>query len=414
MPNSATQRVRKRPSLATAVPATSRRASNLDSREIVLFAVTGMSPAVLTETIWALATGPSPVVPHTVVVVTTEAGRTRLESELFATPLGRHPSVWLALHAELAARGVDVQGRLHLDRGNGIRVFSRPGSVAGETDRLTDIRTAADNETAGDFLLRELRGFTDDDDTQVIASIAGGRKTMGALLYAVMTLVGRDTDRLTHVLVEEPFDDARLQPRFYFPGQPGGLHKLPDGRKIGSRRATLELADVPFVPLREVFPRELGQRPGRFMALVNRYRLSTPLISVGIQTLKLDLINKTMRINETEFSLSARQATVMGFLGRSAKAGRPPYDSYKAAHEAIFTSRGWNAGTDPKTLSDEDRGVFSDLKGNAENLVRKALDDIKTKLRKLATPESLAFVNALPARGRFSLKLPPEVIEIIG
>ena len=39
-----------------------------DESERVLFAVLGMSPAVLTETVWALARETPPVIPHRVVV----------------------------------------------------------------------------------------------------------------------------------------------------------------------------------------------------------------------------------------------------------------------------------------------------------------------------------------------------------
>ena len=41
--------------------------------QVVLLAVTGMTPAVLTETVWALARQDPPVIPDRVVVVTTKA-----------------------------------------------------------------------------------------------------------------------------------------------------------------------------------------------------------------------------------------------------------------------------------------------------------------------------------------------------
>jgi len=41
---------------------------------------------------------------------------------------------------------------------------------------------------------------------------------------------------------------------------------------MASIREGIELADVPFVPLRRLFPRELGRLPGRFTALVQQYR----------------------------------------------------------------------------------------------------------------------------------------------
>ena len=109
--------------------------------------------------------------------------------------------------------------------------------------------------------------------TRLIASLAGGRKTMGALLYAALSLLGRRQDRLTHVLVNEPFDDPRLAPRFYFPLANPVPHQLTDrAGKVVSEHTTSEadprLADVPFVRSRNLFPRQLGRWPGRFNALV--------------------------------------------------------------------------------------------------------------------------------------------------
>jgi hypothetical protein len=53
----------------------------------ILFAATGMTPAVLTETVWGLAQEKDPVIPDQVVVVTTAAGAQIIEKELL-TPVG--------------------------------------------------------------------------------------------------------------------------------------------------------------------------------------------------------------------------------------------------------------------------------------------------------------------------------------
>src|SRR5437867_6362232 len=52
--------------------------------ETILLAVTGMSPAVLTETVWALAQEEPPRIPNRVLVITTAAGRQCIEKELFS------------------------------------------------------------------------------------------------------------------------------------------------------------------------------------------------------------------------------------------------------------------------------------------------------------------------------------------
>jgi CRISPR-associated protein (TIGR02584 family) len=65
----------------------------------VLFAVTGMTPAVLTETVWALAHETPPVLPHRIVVVTTTAGRDVLRRQLLDDSTA--PAVWDGLRATL-------------------------------------------------------------------------------------------------------------------------------------------------------------------------------------------------------------------------------------------------------------------------------------------------------------------------
>ncbi len=47
-----------------------------------LVAVSGMSPAILTETLWALGQEEPPVVPDEVVVITTSAGEADLRHAL--------------------------------------------------------------------------------------------------------------------------------------------------------------------------------------------------------------------------------------------------------------------------------------------------------------------------------------------
>jgi len=179
-----------------------------------------MSPAVLTETVWALAHEKPPVIPDRVIVVTTAAGRDCLERDLFTpNPSFGGRTVWQALRRAILPRAPNPKSEIGDQRSEirsqkssippltlePIRVIVAPDPATGRTRELADLRTPADNEAAADFLLEQVRAIVENPDTRLIASLAGGRKTMGALLYACLTLVGRETDRLTHVLVNEPF-----------------------------------------------------------------------------------------------------------------------------------------------------------------------------------------------------------------
>ena len=50
----------------------------------ILLAVSGMSPAILTETVWALAREKPRIVPDEVIVLTTTAGARDIETQLLA------------------------------------------------------------------------------------------------------------------------------------------------------------------------------------------------------------------------------------------------------------------------------------------------------------------------------------------
>jgi hypothetical protein len=80
---------------------------------------------------------------------------------------------------------------------------------------------------------------------RLVCSLAGGRKTLGALLALAMQLVGRPGDRLFHVRVDEPFESV---PDFYYPPRnPAPL--LWDGRRLDPHRARVELAEIPLLRL---------------------------------------------------------------------------------------------------------------------------------------------------------------------
>lgn len=248
------------------------------SCETILFSVIGMTPAVLTETVWALSRRKPAIVPDRVVVLTTIEGRERIRNELLRA------GQWDALRKALKVRsGLDFG-----DTGRHLVVFSHQGR------ELPDIRTAEENLAAGDCIVEELRKFTSDPTKRVIASMAGGRKTMGALLYAAMTLVGRGNDLITHVLVHEQLE--RRRPPFYFP-------------TTASEGKAIELADIPFVPLSNRF-RELGEQPGGFRALVAHYSKSLAQTGPAV----VQRTPRGIRVNDTTIDLSERLQVTFAFI----------------------------------------------------------------------------------------------------
>jgi len=238
--------------------------------ETVLVAVVGISPAILTETVWALAHEKSPTLPDKIVVLTTTTGKVCLEREMFIAAKGL-PSGWQRLVSSLSEEGFDVEGKLQFGLADyHIRLFPSKNRMR----NVEDITSFEDNAAAADMILDTLRGFTEQPNTRVLASIAGGRKTMGALMMSCMSLLGREQDRVLHVLVNPPFDSP-LSPPFLFP-EIKVKYQTRDG-KVVKEKPKVDLVDVPFVRMRGWYESIFKSPPPSYLALVNGIQKEMPL-----------------------------------------------------------------------------------------------------------------------------------------
>jgi hypothetical protein len=78
-------------------------------------------------------------------------------------------------------------------------------------------------------------------------SLAGGRKTMGYYAGYALSLYGRAQDRLSHVLVTEPFEQSW---NFFYPTPYPRVIETKDNKLADTQTAQVTLAEVPFVRLR--------------------------------------------------------------------------------------------------------------------------------------------------------------------
>jgi len=375
-----------------------------------------MSPAILTETVWALAQESPPVLADRIVVLTTSTGKQQIIQELFAPqPHFNNQCGWDCLRQKLGEHGHDTTGRLKFDpASDDLHVLTRWEERSHRKSPLSDIRTRDENEAVADSILELVRGIVEKPDTRLIASIAGGRKTMGTLLYACMTLIGRETDRITHVLVGEPFDDPRLSPKFYFPGQPTAELRSMDQRTVQAKNALIDLADVPFIPLRNLFRKELGSLPGSFLGLMARCRNDIRRRAIQEINLTIHLSRPEIEVNRTPIRTSPREQLLMLFLAKYAAGGTSPWSQYVEAEDALNQFR-------MNLIGDAPANSFSDwrhhnslkeavLESKADH-VRKLVHGLRAKLRKEGgDPAVLA--PLLPEKGRFTLDLPVSQIRV--
>ena len=204
----------------------------------VLFAVTGMSPQVVTETLWALIEERN-VVPTEIRLVTTLPGRECAVRDLLHPIEGMFHRLCKDLH---------LTGRIRFDESCIIVISDEEGRP------LEDIRTPEDNACAANVIMREIRSLCSDPTAQVHVSIAGGRKSMGFFAGCALSLFGRMQDSISHVLVSEPFEGSR---GFFYPSPAGRKMTSADGEPLEPQDARVTLADIPFVRLREGLPDKL-------------------------------------------------------------------------------------------------------------------------------------------------------------
>ena len=366
-----------------------RRNRLLKTESIVLAAVTGESPAVLTETVWALAREKPRVLPHRVIAITTTRGRERLKAELLES------GIWNKLRKEVGAK----KGELLFGASDSIRVI---GSRTESCD-LEDIVTAEDNLAAADAILETVRGLTSNPDIRLIASLAGGRKTMSTFMALALTLVGRPEDRLCHVLVNPPFDSPWLRPKFYFPIRSSIRHELKDqsGKTVeivSSAKARIELAEVPFVPLAKLFERDLKQAAGGYAGLVARLR---GRVEEGqLPLLRITPAQRMVQAGERRIHLNAQEFAMFEVVAQRRLRGESDVQGWKYFADLLKPSGAWRA----EQLDDAEEWEH----------LRKLANSIRRKLKQALSDSSMADRLALTRqRGRIEIEWPREKISFI-
>lgn len=161
----------------------------------ILVAVTGASPQVLTETLYALYTQ-GKIFPQEVYVITTQNAKDILVEGLF------HDGHWQRLITDYQMPAIKF------DESHIWLIADDEGRV------LDDAKAEADQTIMADFITRKTAELTADPDCSVHASLAGGRKTMAFYMGYAMSLYGREQDALSHVFVNDEFEFVK---DFYYP-----------------------------------------------------------------------------------------------------------------------------------------------------------------------------------------------------
>ena len=358
----------------------------------VLLAVIGLTPQVLTETLWCLVRRAPPFVPTALRVLTTSEGATRL---------------WLTLGAEGNARLQALADDLARPELAELLTRDAVDIATDPTGRpLDDIRTPDDHLAIADRLTRTVREITADPDTALHVSIAGGRKTMGFLAGYVLSLFARPQDRLSHVLVDRPFES---HPQFFFPpARPEVLIVPPDGRPVRTDAAAVTLAEIPFVRLRDGLPDDLLSSGASYVDAVAAAQagVDEPELVLDVAGRKARAAGREIRLPPLQlaFLLAMARRRIGGDAGTSWRDLAPAeiLDAYDTLFGVTAPRRERLAAALQAGI---DRAWFEERKARHDKLVNQALG-------RRAAPYRFARVGRRPV-SRFQLALPPARIRIL-
>jgi CRISPR-associated protein (TIGR02584 family) len=364
----------------------------------VLLAVSGLSPQIVTETIYALASdSQAPFVPTEVHLITTREGAQRAELSLLSDDLG-----WFhKLCADYHLPGITFSRKnIHIMRDANER-------------GMDDIRSIEDNRAAADFITARVRDFSADPCCALHVSIAGGRKTMGFYLGYALSLYGRPQDRLSHVLVSEPFENSI---DFFYPTPYSRVLQTRDGKLADTAMAQVTLAEIPFVSLRHGLPQKLLSGHASFGETV-----AAAQAALAPPELLIDLALKRIRAGGQELELPPAELAMLAVFARQTLKGCSALPApsktvadpawahrFMVEYRAITGTLADIETTERALKTGMDGEYFSQRKSKLEKRLKAALgpaakhysiDDGGTRPRmyRLAlSPESVRFVGDVP------------------
>lgn len=360
----------------------------------VLVAVSGLSPQIVTETLYGLVTQETPFIPTEIHLLTTQEGAHRVQLDLLHQHNGKFHHFCRDYSMPAITFGAD---QIHILRDE-------------QGQPMSDIRTPVQNERAADQITQLIAELSQDDEAAIHASIAGGRKTMGYYLGYALSLFGREQDRLSHVLVTEGYEG---HPEFFYPTIESRVIYNRDKRPMDSQEAQVVLAHIPFVRLRDDVPENLLQGRAGFSETIGMARKAeqeSELVIDRIQrTLTASGINISMPDNVMAFYVWLLRQTLDGErLARPVDYEPvPEYASrYLAEYEQLVDDRRSIEGTKGALTKGMDQAFFAEKITRINKLLNQQLG------KRLA--RSYAIKN-YGSRGSsvYATPLTPEQVEII-
>lgn len=197
----------------------------------ILICVSGLTPQIVTETLFCLAVKEKTPIDE-IYVLTTKRGR---EVILGKDSHPVTPKTSLKNEIENLCKKYKIKKPLFAENDNHIIVAKE------ESIELPDIRTDKDNILFPNKVCEFIRDKSSDPTSTLYCSITGGRKSMSVHLANALSIFAREQDKLLHVLTKEEHEFKGFYP----------MNK--------KEAEDLELSEIPFVRLRSILAADVKQ-----------------------------------------------------------------------------------------------------------------------------------------------------------
>ncbi len=311
----------------------------------VLIAVCGLTPQVITETLYALHQQRR--MPDAIRVLTTRQGKAACNAHLLSPADGAYYR--LLDDYDIPRDRIDFSPH---------HILAPADELGREAD---DIAGEEESEQFLQLCMEQIFKASGDVDNQLYFSIAGGRKTMGACLTLAAQCYGRPQDRLYHVLVSPEFESSR---EFYFPPRESREITLQDAKgqpyRKETRFAKITLVSVPFFSIRDrLTERHMKQPESPASLMLSLVRDKRPELTI-------DLPGKKLVWKGVECDLMPARLTIYAFFALlkkdtscSSKSCKGCDDCFVAV-SGIFEREGRIADLYRRIEPDKDHDAMSD------------------------------------------------------
>ena len=361
--------------------------------KVILLAVTGLTPQVLTETLYAMHQQ-GQVLPSQIHILTTAEGYERARLTLINEGwLQRFYEDFKLLMPDFTEHHIHI-----LKEANG--------------EPLVDIRTQRDNQAMADAITEWIRRLTADPLTVLHVSIAGGRKTMGFYAGYALSLYGRMQDCLSHVLVSTEYES---HPEFYYPTPYSQvIYENDSTRKpLDTQNAHVMIADIPFVRLRHGLDEALLQGQSSFSQSVVKAQQA-----LGPARLSIDLKQCVIRARGTVIKLGPADLAFYSWLIKRQLANQPlpkcpndgsPEKIYADQYLEVYRSIKGELGEMDRTLNVLQNGMSKAFFEQRKSRINKLLQH---RLLQASVPYLITAVGKRP-HTRYQISLEIEQIDYL-